>query len=834
MVNLPPEKLGSFYLGAKYDIKSKTITPEAINYDSRDLTTHAVCVGMTGSGKTGLCIGLLEEAAMDKVPALIIDPKGDMTNLLLQFDDLAPEDFKEWINSDDASRKGMSIDEYAASISEKWTNGIGEWGQSKDRIKALKDSVEYTIYTPGSDSGIPINIMGSFASPGIDFESDSEMLRERIQGTVAALLGMINSKEDPVRSREGILLSNLFEHYWKKNEDLDLGKLIMGIQNPPMTKMGVFDVDTFFPEKDRFNLAMDFNSLMASPQFSYWLKGDDLDIDKLYFTAEGKPRHSIFYIAHLSDSERMFFVTLLLNSLISWMRRQSGTTSLRSLLYFDEIFGYFPPTAQPPSKKPLLTILKQARAFGVGAVLVTQNPVDIDYKGLSNAGTWFIGKLQTERDKARVLEGLEGAIAEAGSSSKADFSQIISSVSSRVFLMHNIHEDEPVIYHTRWAMSYLRGPMTRPQVKKLMKARKSQPIAYAASSASSTRTNREPSPELVKKRKEIPFEVIHNATPPSLDPSIEQRFFGVRKAITQAEVELGESNGLSLIYKVKTLASGKVRFNDTKRNVDEVKEMSFLSFAPDEFGRTNWEEARKIVNWEKSVLQQPNNPGSVSVSYEEVPGSLNSGKEVAKVKKDFSDWLYQTQRLVTLEHDDLDLYKATDESEEAFRMRIQQAAREKRDEEMDILQDRYEPKFERIRDRIRKEENKLEEREEEASSRKSAEWIGMAETVISVFVKRRSRSISGIATKRRMRKKAKLKVQAAKEELEELNDDYLVLEEDLREKVAAITSKWDAAGSDVVKKEVKPRRTDVVVDHVILVWEPFWQTPSGKEVSALS
>jgi len=526
MIQLPPEKLGSFYLGAKYDNANKTILAETINYDARDLTTHAVCVGMTGSGKTGLCIGLLEEAALDKVPALIIDPKGDMTNLLLQFENLEANDFEKWINADDAARKGLTKEAYAASMAEKWAKGLADWGQDKCRLENLKQAVDYTIYTPGSDAGIPVNILGSFASPKVDFDSDAEMLRERIQGTVAALLGMIESKADPVRSREGILLSTLFEHFWRKNEDLDLAKIIMNIQKPPVKQLGVFDVDTFFPEKERFELAMEFNTLMASPQFSYWLQGDALDIEKMYFTAEGKPRHSIFYIAHLSESERMFFVTLLLNSLITWMRRQSGTTSLRSLVYFDEIFGYFPPTAQPPSKKPLLTILKQARAFGVGAVLVTQNPVDIDYKGLSNAGTWFIGKLQTERDKQRVLEGLEGAIAEAGNTKATNFSDLISALSSRVFLLHNVHEAEPVVYHTRWAMSYLRGPLTRPQVKELMLPKKeslaqnkeaSQPLVQAAIPAPKPQT---PASSKQSKSKNLP---------PALDPKINQRFFAVWK-----------------------------------------------------------------------------------------------------------------------------------------------------------------------------------------------------------------------------------------------------------------------------------------------------------------
>jgi len=817
MIQLPPEKLGSFYLGAAYDLNTKTVTEQAINYDARDLTTHAVCVGMTGSGKTGLCIGLLEEAAIDKVPAIIIDPKGDMTNLLLQFENLDSEDFKKWINPDDASRKGKTVDEYADSMAELWKNGIGQWGQDTTRIQRLKESVDYTIYTPGSDSGIPINILGSFAAPGIDFDSDSEMLRERIQGTVAALLGMVGSKEDPVRSREGILLSNLFEHYWRDGEDIDLTKLILGIQKPPMSKLGVFDMDTFFPEKDRFKLAMEFNTLVASPQFQYWLQGEPLDIDKIYFTAEGKPRHSIFYIAHLSESERMFFVTLLLNSLISWMRRQSGTTSLRSLLYFDEIFGYFPPTANPPSKKPLLTILKQARAFGVGAVLVTQNPVDIDYKGLSNAGTWFIGKLQTERDKMRVLEGLEGAIAEAGGNAM-DFDKIIPSLGSRVFLMHNVHEDAPVIYHTRWAMSYLRGPLTRPQVKQLMKDRKQPALAQPLQIA------RENQPVVVHKNESVR---------PSLDPSIVQKFFAVWKSSTEAKRELGTSDPLTLIYEPNLLCDSSVRFFDQKRSVDVLNNLSFLANAPDSFGRLDWETALPLKGWKSSLLNDPDHPDNIEVSYMEVPGTANTSKEIAKIEKEFSDWLYHNQLYNILEHDKFDLYQQAEETAEAFRMRVLQEAKEERDEEMDELQDKYEAKFEKLNDRIRNEEQDLEEAKSERSGRRTEEIVGMAETIFSVFVKRRSRSMSTTLTKRRMRRKANQKVEESKEDLEELHEDFDSLENELKGKLDKLSREWDELAADVTVREVKPRRADVNVNQVMLAWIPYWKSSNGDRVSAL-
>jgi hypothetical protein len=353
------EKLGSFYLGKEYDLTAGELQDRLVMYDARDLTTHAVCVGMTGSGKTGLCIDILEEAAIDHVPAIIIDPKGDITNLLLTFPELRPEDFQSWVNVDDARRKNLTVEEFSAHQAELWRTGLARWGQNGERIRLLKDSADFVIYTPGSEAGLPVSVLHSFAAPSLSWDTDIELLREQIQGIVSALLGLIGIKADPVRSREHILLSTLFEHYWRRGEDLDLAKLILSIQNPPVRKLGVFDIDTFFPTKDRMDLAMEMNSIIAAPSFQSWLKGQPLDVTRFLSTEEGIPRHSIFSIAHLSDAERMFFVTILLNQIITWMRRQPGTTSLRALLYMDEIFGFFPPVAAPPSKKPMLTLLKQ-------------------------------------------------------------------------------------------------------------------------------------------------------------------------------------------------------------------------------------------------------------------------------------------------------------------------------------------------------------------------------------------------------------------------------------------------------------------------------------------
>ena len=478
------EKLGAFYLGRPYDLKTKSATPGLVLYDSKDLVTHAVCVGMTGSGKTGLCIDIIEEAALDGVPTIAIDPKGDLTNLMLTFPQLRPEDFRPWINEEDAAKKGLSPDAFAAQQAETWKNGLASWGQDGERIARLKDAADVAIYTPGSNAGIPVSILASFAAPPQALRDDAELFRERVATTVTSLLGLIGVEADPVQSREHVLVSTLITKAWNEGRDLDLEVLVGQIQKPPVAKIGVMELDSFYPEKERTKLALALNGLLAAPGFAAWLDGVPLDIATLLRTPEGKPRVAIMSIAHLSDAERMFFVSLLLNQVLGWMRAQSGTSSLRAILYVDEIFGFFPPVATPPSKQPMLTLLKQGRASGLGVLLATQNPVDLDYKGLSNAGTWLLGRLQTERDKSRVLEGLEGVAAAANASfDKRQIDTMLAGLGSRVFLMNNVHEDGPRLLESRWAMSYLRGPLTRDQIKKLMDGKRpaitSRPAAAA-------------------------------------------------------------------------------------------------------------------------------------------------------------------------------------------------------------------------------------------------------------------------------------------------------------------------------------------------------------------
>jgi len=685
----PPEHLGSFYLGAEYDLQKGQPTANAVHLDARDLVTHAVVIGMTGSGKTGLCVDLLEEAALDGLPALIVDPKGGMTNLLLQFPELRPEDFEAWVNPDDARRQNQTVAEYATHTANRWRAGLAEWGIGPQRLRTLSEAADFAIYTPGSDAGLPVSILGSLAAPGLDFDAHAEALRQRISGTVLALLGLVGVQADPVRSREAILLSNIFEHFWRQNQDMDLAGLILAIQNPPVRQLGVFDVNTFFPEKERFELAMAFNNLLAAPGFQSWLSGETLDVQNLLYTADGKPRHSVFYLAHLADSERMFFVTLLLENVLTWMRRQSGTSSLRALLYFDEIFGFFPAVGEPPSKRPLLTLLKQARAFGLGCVLAAQNPIDIDYKGLTNAGLWLVGRLQAARDKERVSAGLSGALAEGGGrGDKTDLEALIGRLGNRQFLMHSIYQERPLVVQSRWAMSYLRGPLTAPQIRQLMAGREpgvaaSPPVRAPARPSAAMAT------ALAAPTNHAPQGFA--STPPALDPAVSQVFapltLSEQEALRQLAQEAGRAldvQRVDLIYEPAIVGAASVRFVDRRRRINEQVEKMWLAPALDEMGGVNWDLAQELPLGVAELSGRPEPSGSgQGTFFAPAPESANSAQELRDMARSLTDWLYYHSRLTLNVHPELDLFQQPGERERDFRIRLQQAARERRDAEVE-------------------------------------------------------------------------------------------------------------------------------------------------------
>ncbi len=790
------EKLGAFYLGRHYDLEKKEQEDTLLLYDSKDLVTHAVCVGMTGSGKTGLCVTLLEEAAIDGIPSIVVDPKGDLANLLLTFPDLAPGDFRPWVNEDDARRKELSPDEYAAKQAELWKNGLASYGQTGERIRRLRDSAEFVVYTPGSEAGQPVSILSSFAAPSQAVIDEPDLLRDRISSTATSLLGLLGVDADPIQSREHILLSTILDHLWGSGAQVDLGSLIQAIQDPPVDRIGVMELDSFFPSKDRFKFAMQVNNLLAAPGFQGWMTGQPLDVGEILHTPQGKPRVAIFSIAHLSESERMFFVSLLLNQTLSWMRSRPGTTSLRALLYMDEIFGYMPPVAEPPSKKPLLTLLKQARAYGVGVVLATQNPVDLDYKGLSNTGTWFIGRLQTERDKDRVLEGLEGIDGGASLDPK-QAEKIITGLGKRVFLLHNVHEDAPVVFHTRWAMSYLRGPLTRQQIKKLMRDRKPEIAEPAPAPAKATAE-----PTRAPRAGAEP----QGATRPMLPPEVPQFF-----------VRPGEDDR----FEPYLLGLGKVRYvhRTTKKEV-HAEDISLALRLDEGLIDADWEEAVAVEVDERDLERD----APASGSYVGVPDRAAKASSYKKWEKELSDFLYRDRGLELFKST---VYKLTSEpleSERDFRIRLGELAREKRDVEKEKLRKKYATKNDRLEERLRKARQRLEVEKEQAKGQKLQSALSIGATLLGALTGRKKLSYTTLSRARtaagRMGRSAKEKadIERAEENIDVLIEEIEELNEELQAAIDALDERYDPLNEELETASLRPRRADVDVKLVALAW----------------
>jgi len=450
------------------------LTERELLLDPEDLVTHAVIFGMTGSGKTGAAIVLLEEALLSGVPLIVIDPKGDATNIAIRVKQYQGEEVLPWLPADMARKRGMKLEEYAEKVAEEWRKGLEEWNLDPRLAERLAE-VTINVYTPGSKAGIPVSVLGDLNMPeGLSWEENEEVLREKIDGITSALLHLTGMNENPLAPPH-VYLTKVFEWAWRNGVHLDFNALIAYILQPPFERVGALHVDMFMPAKDRKKLAVSINSIVASPFFSYWLQGVPLDIDRLLWTKDGKPKAAVFYLAHLDEKWRMFAVTLILEAVYAWMFRTKGG-GLKCIIYFDEVYGYLPPYPRnPPSKKPILLLLKQGRAFGVSVILSTQNPVDIDYKALSNAGIWMIGRLQTERDRERVLQGLEMAADQAGRAIPIrELGRLISSLGKRIFLIHNVHKGVPELFKTRQALTILRNPLTLEEVAKLMESRKAR------------------------------------------------------------------------------------------------------------------------------------------------------------------------------------------------------------------------------------------------------------------------------------------------------------------------------------------------------------------------
>ncbi|MDH4036629.1 MAG: DUF87 domain-containing protein [Candidatus Krumholzibacteria bacterium] len=781
------EKLGAFYLGREVDAGG-SVTDTTLLYDSRDLTTHAVCVGMTGSGKTGLCIALLEEAAIDGVPAIVIDPKGDLADLMLTFPDLAPESFRPWINEDTARQQGITPDELAGREAAKWVKGLAEWGQGADRIRRLRESAEFTLYTPGSDAARAVSVLASLEPPRAAGEG-AEVIAERASGVVSSLLSLLGVEADPLRSREHILLTMILQHTWEQNRKLDLAALVQTVQQPPFTRVGVMELESFFPSRDRFGLAMLLNNLLASPGFQPWLTGDALDIDRMLYTESGKPRVAIFSIAHLDDAQRMFFVSLLLNEVVAWMRTRSGTSSLRALVYMDEIFGFMPPVEEPPSKRPLLTLMKQARAFGVGVVLATQNPVDLDYKALSNAGTWFIGRLQTERDKKRLADGLASA---TGSVDAKRLETVIGSLEPRTFLMHNIHDDAPVVFRTRWVMSYLAGPLTRAQLRRLPGGG-GDALADAPQKAPPGRSAPVAAPMSVASlaRPVLPAELpqIFGAAPAGASVTY------VPYAIAEARVHVALPDGSP----------------HTRTVVLEAPLAANLA-GPD------WSTAQELDR-----APEPGPEPAAGASFGDLPAAAGRKGSAAAWSKAAADALYRGDGITLHEVKRLRLLSKPGESERDFRVRIADALRVDRDERVDKLRAKYSAKLATLEDRIRRAETTVAREKDQANSQRMQTAVSVGATLLTAFMgrKRVSQAALGRATTaaRGVDRTARQQrdVAHAQDNARALRAQYESLAAELQEEIREIETAG-AEAAELTTRTIRPKKSDIDVLRVAVLW----------------
>jgi hypothetical protein len=794
------EKLGLFYLGRELDPDAHfapRVPHSPLLYDSADLVTHGVIVGMTGSGKTGLGIDLIEECAIDSVPVIAIDPKGDLGNLLLTFPRLSAEDFLPWIDRDEARRNSQTAEAFAAAEAAKWAKGLAEWGQDGRRIERLRDSAEFAVYTPGSSTGRPLSIMKSFAAPDPEIVNDPELLQDRVTTAATSVLTLAGVDAEPIRSREHVLIANLFTESWRAGRDLDLAALIAQLQAPPIAKVGVVDLENFFPARDRFALAMQLNQLLAAPGFQAWLEGEALDIDRLLYGLNGRPRVSIISIAHLDDHERMFFVSLLLNEIVGWMRSQRGTSSLRALVYFDEIFGFLPPVANPPSKPPLLTLLKQARAFGLGVVVATQNPVDLDYKALANAGTWMLGRLQTERDKARMLDGLEGAAGSSGAAfDRAGLDNLLSALGKRQFLLHNVHDKEPVVFETRWALSYLRGPLGRDEIKRLTQTVPNVPSVPAVPRVGfGTSSNQT-----------LGASGTHGTSgTPIVDPSIDQFF-----------VPGGTQ------YVPMLMGSARISYADSKTGLNDARDVTVVTPITDAAVPVNWDLAEPA----EFSVNDLSKTAPAGASFAPLPAAAAKTKNYAAWEKDFAQWASQSQSIELYKSKRTKAVSTPDESERDFRIRLNSEVREKRDAAITGLRERYAAKMAALQDRIRRAEHTVQVQSEQATGARMGAAVSAGAALFGALLGRKAVSVGtlGRATTAargmsRIGKEAQ-DVTRATENVAALKAQLAELEAAMQRDVDAIAADWDLSNEPFERVLVKPKRGGVSVQLVALVWVP--------------
>lgn len=455
----------SLYLGAHRSLHSNGAF-EKLMLPAHHLVTHGVVVGTTGSGKSGLLTVMIEEALKNDIPVLIIDVKGDLPNLFLSFPTFAPSALLPWISGCIQPGDPRSIDEIVAAVAAERQQGLNAWGISEQDLVTYHNRIDLRVLTPGASSGELLHLLSSLERCSDRWATDPEAARSSLSAAVSLVLRLIGREPDPAKSRDHVLLMVLAERRLSSGMPANLEALLEDIAYCPIAKVGALSVDNFIPKSERKTLAAALNSLLASPNFANWRQGATLDVGSWLTPRNGRTPGVIVSVAHLDDDERSLVLGVIMEEVLTWVRGLPGTQRLRALVVFDEVYGYLPPhPAYPPAKRPLVALMKQARAFGVGIVLATQNPMDLDYRALGNAGLWCIGRLQTDADRARVLDGMAGS-GNGGSITESDLGDLVKRLAPRWFIIRDAHSDAGLVFlQPRWTMSYMRGPMTRLEIR---------------------------------------------------------------------------------------------------------------------------------------------------------------------------------------------------------------------------------------------------------------------------------------------------------------------------------------------------------------------------------
>lgn len=779
-------KKGQLYIGRE------SATDDPVLLSASTLTTHGVIFGMTGSGKTGLGVNMLEEALLSGIPTLILDPKGDMGNIMLNFPDSTPADLAPWMDEGKAKRKGVTSADLAAKESAGRREELAAHDISPERIARLRDSTEFRIFTPGSSAGIGMNILGSLKAPELDWQDNAETIRDEIEGLVSSILVLAGINSDPVSGPEHILISTIVETWWRQGKDLDLATLVGQIPKPPFRKLGVFDLEMFFNEKQRMKLALQLNTLLASPSMASWLEGEPLDIENL-IGKSGKTRCSIIYMAHLNETERQFVVTLLLSKVVTWMRSRPGSGELGALIYMDEAFGYAPPSAEPPSKKPILTILKQARAFGVGLVLVTQNPVDIDYKAMSNTGTWIVGRLQTENDKRRILDGIQGGL--------PDLDMRISSLEKRQFIMHLAKKSTQTVFSRRHPMCFRFGPFTRAQVSMLMENYKAN-MAPAVTQAASM---------------SAPDAGLESIDAPTvMSPAVAE---GIEAVYLDPAAPWAAGLGIDPTGTCMAPAAAvtvQLLYDDTPARVSHNEIYEAVIYPLD-----GLIEPQDVLNVDHDVRDFRAEPPS-GVSYQTGNTRLQNKSFWTSLQDDLKNYLVANRSIEIWKNPDLKLYSRVGESQQEFRARCQAAAAEAADLKVSQLRQQYEKRIERLKDQISTADARVQELQVDASSRTRHEVMSGLGDLLGAFLKGKvgSTTLSKATTRRTASKKASIRLDAAEAQLSDKQQDLLELERELEEALHVIQDQHEAMAAATEAFEIGLEKTDIRVAEAKLVWVP--------------